>query len=644
MTRTTRSALPVLITPAALLSGAVASLLPGVASADVLTLLSTTPSIGGRFGDAVACIGDVNADGYNDVLVGGPVETGGGIAGSGRAVVFSGRTGTVLRTHLSPSPIVQGAFGQSVIGFPDINGDGIEEYAIGAPREASSFGRLHVFSGATGVQLYSVDGLAPLTFMTIALIPDCTGDGSPEFIGGVFGNLTSTPAEVREAKNGVLWKTLVDPVPQNTNLFGKAVGGVPDVTGDGLGDVLVGAERAEPPSKRGPTPEDAGRVYVYDGATGALVRTLLSHDQTESGHFGQTVAGLPDIDGDGRGEIVVGAPFEGPANGWDGRVHIHSGASGAWIRTILTSDPAPFSGSSGEFGFALDTCPDLDGDGAWDIVIGAPEEVISASETGRAYSYSSQTGVLIASYQAPGSLAKRFGHALDASRDVNGDGSPDLIVGAPNGAFGTIGPVGFACLFRLVPGDGCAVGTPPVVVGDGTHAFTTVGAALDFPLAPLCGADEQFFVADVFYEYVATCTGTLQVSTCGSADFDTTIALYQGCGYGGGAAPSCDAGNLIACNADTPGCPNGTSVVAVPTNAVDCYRIRIGGPGGGSGTFTVSCTSTCPADLDHDGMVGATDLAIMLGAWESAGPADLDGSGKVAAPDIALLLGAWGGC
>ena len=616
----------------------------GLAHADTLTLISTNPAIGGRFGDATALIGDINADGYNDVLVGGPLETPAGLpTGAGRAIVFSGRTGAVLRNQTSPNAANGGNFGQCAIGFPDLNGDGVADYAIGAPGEGG-FGRLHVYSGATGVELYSVLGNSPKTYMTVAMVPDCTGDGLPEFVGGVFGNASSLPTEVREAKNGVLWKSGVDPAPQPLNLFGKSVGGVPDVTGDGRGDILVAAERAEPNDAGAPTPTDAGRVYVYDGVTGALWATLFSHDQSDQGHFGQSVAGIPDIDGDGRGEIVVGAPYESSANGFDGRVHIHSGASGAWIRTVLSSDPAPYPFTSGEFGMVVRGTPDLDGDGKWDIVVGAPEEVISASKKGRAYAYSSATGLLIRLFESPQTLSTRFGHALDASRDVNGDGSPDVVVGAPESGFGTIGPVGYACLYRLVPGDGCSAGAPPVPVGDGTHPFTTVGAAADFPAAPLCGGDAQILGADVFFQYVASCTGTVTVTTCGTANFDTTIAIYAGCGYGRGANGPCDSGALIACNADDPACPNKTSTVTFPANAGDCFRIRIGGPGGGSGLFTVSCQSSCPADLNGDGKINAADLAILLGSWGSAGPGDLDGSGAVGAPDIAILLGAWGDC
>ncbi len=625
------------------LSFAATLLTCAAASADIVSLESTGPIVGGKHGSAVACIGDVNGDGYNDVLVGAPMEKVGTAVNAGRSTIYSGRTGAAIRTHSSPTFIASGNFGQSVVGFPDINGDGVADYAIGAPGEATSHGRLHVFSGATGAQIYAVDGISIFNFTRIALVPDCTGDGLPEFVSGSVGQTTSPLVEVREAKNGALWKSLADPTPQSVNFFGVTVAGVPDVTGDGLGDVIVGAERAEPRTPRG-TPNDAGRVYVFNGATGALWSTLVSPDQMDSGHFGRGIAGLSDIDGDGRGDIAAGAPFESAANGFDGRVHIYSGATGAWIRTLLSGDPAPYPFTSGEFGGTIAACGDLDGDGIGDLVVGAPEEVPSTGETGRVYAFSGATGALLASHEAPGSSAKRFGHAVDASRDVNGDGKPDIVVGAPDSTSGAAGAIGRAYLIRIVPGDGCAQDAPPVPVTDGTHPFTTVGGSNDFPPAELCGSDSQIFVADAFFEYVASCTGTLTVSTCGTADFDTTIAIYAGCGYLGGAIPSCDPSALVACNDDSPECGGLTSKVSLPTAAGDCYRIRIGGSTQGSGTFTVSCAAACPADLDGNGSVGASDLAVLLGAWGQGGPADLDGNGTVGASDLAFLLGAWGGC
>jgi hypothetical protein len=209
-----------------------ASLLAPTASADLVSLANPSPTNGGRFGDAVACIGDINGDGYGDILVGAPLESLGGTNGSGRARIFSGKTLSLLRTHTSPTPVSGGNFGHAVIAFPDLNADGIEDYGVGAPGEQGQLGRFHLFSGSNGAPIYSVIGTGPRTFESLSVVPDCTGDGLPEFVAGVFGNFNPLPIEVREARNGALWRTLSDPSPQQINQYGVAVAGIGDVTGD----------------------------------------------------------------------------------------------------------------------------------------------------------------------------------------------------------------------------------------------------------------------------------------------------------------------------------------------------------------------------------------------------------------------------
>jgi hypothetical protein len=624
-----------------------ASSLNQTAVADLVSLANPSPTSGGRFGDAVASIGDIDGDGYNDMLVGAPLESPVGMGASGRARIFSGKTLALIRTHTSPTPTSGGNFGHAVIAFPDLNADGVQEYGVGAPGEQGQLGRFHLFSGANGSPIYSVVGTGPRTFEALSLVPDCTGDGLPEFVAGVFGNFNPLPIEVREARNGALWRTLVDPAPQQLNQYGIAVAGIDDVTGDGLGDVIVGAPRAEPPGAGSPTPENAGRGYVFNGATGALHLTLLSNIQSIDGLFGSSFAGLGDLDGDGRAEIAVGAPFETASTGGDGRVHIHSGATGAWIRTILTADPAPFSLTSGEFGAALANAGDIDGDGFDDLAIGAPEEVPSPGETGRVYLFSAKTGALIEYHDAPGATAKEFGLALDAGRDLNGDGLNDLVIGAPTTLNQAGVADGRAYALRRVPGDVCSASRPPLVVGEGEHRFTTVGAANDFPNAAVCGPAGAL-TSDVFFEFTANCTGRMTIATCGprgaTVDFDSTIVVYGGCTFDEDAPEWCTATNPIACSLSSPGCPLGTSTLELDVTEGSCYRIRVGGMVQGSGTLRIDCQATCLGDLDIDGVVGQADLAILLGSWGTPGPGDLDGNDQVNQADLAILLGAWGDC
>jgi hypothetical protein len=625
-----------------LASSLTAAIAAGV-SADTLTLDSSNPTGGGEYGDGVALVRDVNGDGYADVLVGAPDEDIAGTSEAGRVYVYSGKTGALIRTHTSPSPEVVGWFGEVVLGLGDVNGDGRGDYAIAAPNQGSGVeGDLYVYSGSNGAQIYHVDGWSYRTFGRLSLVPDCTGDNLPELAVGYSGVGDYASARVLQAKNGALWKTLTSPIPSgDPSSFAVAIAGVPDVTGDGKGDVIVGASSAAP----GSAPANAGRVYVFNGATGALYDTITSVDQQENGFFGSAVAGIDDLNGDGRGEIVIGADNEIPDGSTltEGQVHIHSGINGNWIRTLNSDNPE----SGGDFGLGLASCDDMNDDGKQDVWVAARNENVTATEIGRAYLFSGASGDLLLSRTAPNSSADRFGDSLDASEDVNGDGLPDLVVGAPSTDVGSEFAVGQAYLFRPLSNDGCSLllgGT--ISITNGIWEFSTVGASTTGPAEPECEAsgDDQVN-SDIFYSYVAECDGTLTVSICGSANFDTKIAIYAGCGYSGTIGFPCNLSSLLACNDDFSGCGL-TSKVSIPVTTGSCYRIRIGGyeTAQGSGTFSVGCVSSCAGDFNGDNVVDGADLGAMLGQWNTNGIADINDDGIVNGADLAILLGNWGNC
>ncbi|MDZ4831101.1 MAG: FG-GAP-like repeat-containing protein [Phycisphaerae bacterium] len=628
-----------------LLMGALTTAIAAAAFADTLTLNTTNPTGGGEYGDSVALIGDINGDGYPDAMVGAPDEDIVGTTEAGRVYIYSGKTGALIRTHTSPSPEVVGWYGEVCLGLGDINGDGRADYAIAAPNQGAGVeGDLYVYSGLSGAQIYHLNGWYYRTFGELALVPDCTGDGFPELAIGYSGSGNYANVRVYQAKNGVLWKTLTSPIPMgDPSSFGVAVAGIPDVTGDGKGDVAVGAPGAEP----GSAPSGAGRVYVFNGATGALYDTIISHDEQTLGRFGSAVAGIIDVSGDGKGDIVIGADNEkadGSATN-AGQVHVHSGATGNWIRTLNSTDPT----SNGDFGAAIAISGDLTEDGKQDIHVGAAFETVSGTESGRVYAFSGATGTLIWTRNAPGSTAERFGDSLDASQDINQDGLPDLIVGAPSTDVGSDAAAGRAFMYRTLKNDGCEnISAPPIPVTNGTWDFTTVGAGTTGPAEPEClSSNDDQVNSDVFYSYVATCSGTLTVSTCDDADFDTRIAIYQGCGYTfNGFFFPCNLNTILACNDDYSGCAGFTSFVQVPVTEGNCYRFRIGGfeTAQGSGVFHVSCAQSCLGDINGDGKVDAADLAVLLGQWGQNGSADLNNDNIVNGADLASMLGAWGNC
>jgi ABC-type uncharacterized transport system auxiliary subunit len=184
----------------------------------------------------------------------------------------------------------------------------------------------------------------------------------------------------------------------------------------------------------------------------------------------------------------------------------------------------------------------------------------------------------------------------------------------------------------------CAAAPPPpannectgaTLIGNGSTAFNTAFATTSGPGLPASCTDS--FVKDVWYRYVATCSGTATFTTCGTTDSDTVLAVYSG---------SCGTLSLAGCSDEDDECDFfGPSTVSIPVTAGATYYVRLGGYDGAvSGSLVSSCVNP---DLNGDQKVDAFDLAVLLGAWGGSGAADLDNSGQVNAEDLAILLGSW---
>ena len=149
------------------------------------------------------------------------------------------------------------------------------------------------------------------------------------------------------------------------------------------------------------------------------------------------------------------------------------------------------------------------------------------------------------------------------------------------------------------PNDDCA---DAIAIGDGSHAFSTIGASTDGPShSGSCQFDGQTY-NDVWFVYTASCDGEATISTCGTADYDTDLVVYDG--------SDCNSLVLLDCNDDTSGCSGFTSEVEVPVVAGNEYLVRVGGfasGDSGTGTLNVSC-AVPPAPPSNDDC--ATPLAV----------------------------------
>ena len=406
-----------------------------VAQALFIELTSPSSQGAGRFGASLAPVvnvgGDNNDTTKTNIVVGAPGETPAESSlRSGVAYLFDGITSEVLLTLLSPNAANQGQFGASVAGLGDVNGDGIGEVIVGAYLEdtgatAIDVGRAYVFDGSTGAVMHTL--VCP--FMNggewfgsaVSGVPDVNGDGLPDVVVGAQGD------EVRDGRvylydgaSGELLRTLIPYMEKVTGLFGYSVAGIEDMNGDGRGDVLIGAPGED---------SSSGRAYVYDASTGNRLQTLTSPDKQDQGFFGGSVSGIPSIAGTGGGKVVVGASLEsydeGPVR--SGRAYIFDAASGDLLCTLVS----PNQMAGGRLGNSVSGTADLDYDGHGDVIVGAYGESSdsSPSNAGRTYIFNGLTGQCIQTLISPREEGLGyFGTAVCALPDVDGDGRADAAV------------------------------------------------------------------------------------------------------------------------------------------------------------------------------------------------------------------------
>lgn len=200
--------------------------------------------------------------------------------------------------------------------------------------------------------------------------------------------------------------------------FGWSVATGGDYDGDGKIDVAVGAPCASIGTK-----SKAGRVRVFSGSTG---RRLLSIKGTVQGQqLGASLAFLPDVDGDGRAEVVVGSStFDAPNEGSGtrdqaGKVEVFSSQGGALIWSGIGTSAVQKLGES------VAALPDLNGDGKAEVVVGGGGTKISGDRRGAAFVLSGASGALVA--RSDGEKRNDFwGSIVGPAGDVDGDGTPDF--------------------------------------------------------------------------------------------------------------------------------------------------------------------------------------------------------------------------
>ncbi|MCC6321880.1 MAG: FG-GAP repeat protein [Phycisphaerales bacterium] len=344
------------------------------------------------FGFCIASVPDLTGDSMPDVLIGVPYQKVGEDWEAGRVYVFGGNAGHRVDVLESPFQDLFGNFGQSVAGLSDVDGDGSGDIVVGAPGEGPGRVHVFSGRDGSFIRLiYPPSSEYIARFGTaVAGLPDVDGDGRGDFVASnVYlrawnGGHSRPHVWIFSGRTGAVLRELVSPASQGDSGFGESLAGLKDVDGDGRPDVVVGAK-----SHDGSAGERSGKVYVYSGATGRLLHTLDSPSARATGEFGAVVAEAGDLNNDGLSEIIVSAPGEGPGQPPDvpGRVHIF-GPRGR----LLTTLKPPTDRRRGGFGASIAGIPDIDGDGTPDLAVGAPgERTRYAAGGGRMHLYSGAT-------------------------------------------------------------------------------------------------------------------------------------------------------------------------------------------------------------------------------------------------------------
>jgi hypothetical protein len=385
-------------------------------TADVTLTGETTNNY---FGYRVSDAGDVNNDGYDDVIVGAL----GYNSYTGRAYIYYGSSSMDSTADVTlTGETIYNIFGFSVSSAGDVNNDGYDDLIVGAFGYNSYRGRAYIYYGGN-----SMDNTPDITMTgeatdnrfgySVSDAGDMNDDSYNDVIvGACYYNSSKGRTYIYYGGSSMDNTSDVIMTGEGTyNAFGNVVSGAGDVNNDGYDDVIVGAYRYN---------SNTGRAYIYYG--GNLMDStvdIIINGKGIGDEFGRAVSSAGDVNNDGYDDIIVGGPGY---SSYTGRAYIYYGGSSVDSTADVTMTG---EGTGNYFGWSVSSAGDVNNNGYDDVIVGA---YLYNSNQGRAYIYyggNSMDNTPDVIMTGEGAY-DRFGVSVSGTGDVNNDGYDDVIVGA----------------------------------------------------------------------------------------------------------------------------------------------------------------------------------------------------------------------
>ena len=421
--------------------------------------------IAARLGQMVAAAGDLNGDGRPDFAVASPGWGPTTSDSTGRVLIwFGGRDLSAAPDRILTGFRRGAQFGYAVCGIGDVNGDGFDDLLVTAPGfergDVSRFGsgRGYVYFGGAAFDDLPDRILDPVNFQgygfarqlgsSAAGLGDTDGDGFPDWAIGFDNSQTIVRGGAYVYHGGVTPASVPVILAKNNGGQRPVVAAAGDFDGDGLADLAIGA-----PFSSGTA--IVTTVSIFAGLVGSGGADPIGTASVSAVGFGAALAAA-DVNGDGLSDVLVGQPLAGGAS----QVRLILGTRVHNFGLIAEPFLFPSGGAPDSFGCSL-AVGKADGTGDLDLLVGASGDRSGGAGAGAVYLYRLQerfgvpVPLTILVTTIPGSPGDALGARVAVPGDVDGNGIDDLLVGAPQrAASGNARVFTLAALTLLAPHSG----------------------------------------------------------------------------------------------------------------------------------------------------------------------------------------------